>query len=475
MIKSSVSRGAGYPRYALLGVIAAGALMMGCNRHASPEFRNLVLVTLDTLRADHLGCYGYPVDTSPFLDSLAREGVLFEQVQSTSSHTGPSHASLFTSLYPYQHGLLTNGAPLAPGLRTLANELRDQGFQTAGFSSVLFLGSVARGFQSFDHPTHSQNDNMISSGALYRSAAETVDQAVAWANGFDQGDRFLLWVHLYDPHNSQDLGGAPRSMADRMAERYRDAWPNLKRYGQEVLSVDLERRRSLRRRHLRYDTQIRFVDRELRRLHKTLTTRGLNRGTLWMITADHGEGLGSRGYLGHGLHIYEEQLHVPLLLHATDAEWSARRISSLVRHVDLLPTILELLGAPTVQRNLEGRSVAGLLRGEPASAETPIAFAQRRPKGQGKLRKNWPEGPVLAARDARYKYIWRNAESNLLFDLVNDPLERKSLIGNGLAAEVELRRYLRRHLGKVAAAEADSGKTPMAEPVRRELEALGYL
>ncbi len=447
-----------------------------------PRFDRVILVTIDTLRADHVSSYGYQRRTTPFLDRIAERGALFTRAMSAVSHTAPSHATMLTGLPPALHGVLVNGAsldPLAPGLPRMFAEA---GYETAAFLNVRFLNGIT---EAFGH----------SSTNLLRGR-EVVDSALRWLRNKRTRERFFMWVHLYDPHQWQPSIVKP--------ERNRPhVWPHptpdpaaFYRYlaelhglpelpgggngggdwtaampGLEKIEVDSEAD------YLRfvdaYDTLILYTDREVARLHDAIESLALPGRTLWIITADHGEGLASHGVAGHGNRIYQEQLWVPLLVHASDDSIAPRRIDALVHHVDLLPTLAQVVGArvdadPTL---VEGRSLWPLLEGgESVTWPDRLAFAQRRlmtPEDDD-------QEALFALQDGRYKYLLHEPGEDEFFDLGADPRELENLIGVPSTARDALRSELERRLALYGAHARAADQTSVPEEWLRELEALGY-
>jgi len=181
--------------------VSALLLIVGCSRIAKNKQRidHIFLITIDTLRADHLGCYGYPRETSPFIDSLAKEGILFEKAYSQSASTVPSHVSIFTGLYPFQHRVLANGYVLVNSYTTLAELLKNKGFKTAAFVSIarcLRGSKINQGFDVFDDPIGTINLMKVN----YRPARLTRSSAALWLDNFNPKQKLFLWMHLYDPH-----------------------------------------------------------------------------------------------------------------------------------------------------------------------------------------------------------------------------------------------------------------------------------
>jgi arylsulfatase A-like enzyme len=200
-----IARWIGFVRVAMF--VAVLTLPHSSCRSSPEPPRNVILVTIDTLRADHVGAYGYPRPTTPFLDDLAGRGVLFENAFSSSSHTAPSHATMFTSVYPQAHGVLENGTALPEDLDTLAETLRDNGYQTAAFTSVRFLELLGRGFEHFD--------------ADRRLGGGTVTAARGWLASDRDADRPLfLWVHVYDVHQYEIRDAGDTGFLEKMRQRF---------------------------------------------------------------------------------------------------------------------------------------------------------------------------------------------------------------------------------------------------------------
>jgi arylsulfatase A-like enzyme len=457
---------------ALLCLVATG-----CGDAAPLRFQRVVLVTLDTLRADHLGPYGYPRATSPFLDELASRGVVFERAYAPMATTAPSHASIFTSLYPLEHGVVSNGRRLGASFPTLAQRLRTAGFRTAGFVSTHAHWrplDLDRGFETFDARPRE-------SGEVYRTADRTVDAALEWVSGCSDCERLLLFVHLFDAH-------APLRPPERHLDVFRSAAPGDRLEHAEFLEAshrvpiafygeDPGRMLFIMD---RYDAEVRFVDEQLRRLYEGLASRGLADATLWVVTADHGEGLGNHRWMGHG-QAYEESLRVPLIFHAPDGRLASRRVASIVEHVDLLPTVLALVeGVEASDDPISGRSLVPLLRGEPPRAPR-AAFGQRgaipREDEVRRLPQEDPgdlDGQQFALTEARWKLLQHTAGPDRLYDLASDPYESRDLLAEGEAPQAErLRRALDERLRSLRRT------TPLAPEVdsetAEELRALGYV
>lgn len=381
----------------------------------------VVLVTIDTLRADHLSCYGYERPTTPFLDRLAREGVLFEEAIAASSMTAPCHASLFTGLYPLQHGVRMNEQGFASSSRrtfqTLAEVLTEAGYKTAAFSGIGFLRSISQGFANID----------AGSGNFkhYRQADATIDRVLSWLSLRRADEPFFLWVHLFDVHPPQHPPppGAPRlpPLSPSEAEEFA-------RREVEEHAVDLscyKSRTALARSYTDYDNELLFADSQLSRLFSAMEEKHLNDHALWIVTADHGEGLGNHGWVDHVRYLYNEAVRVPLILYEPGL-FTPRRVKALVRHVDVMPTLLQVLKLPFSQPGFTtpGRSIVPFLEG--GSLKPVLAFTLRRPWGYDHT--DWERGEVFGLQDADWKYIVHSEAKNEFFDLRKDPLELRNLV-----------------------------------------------
>jgi len=436
--------------------------------------RRVILVTIDTLRADHLGCYGYLRGTSPFIDRLAKNGWRFRNALSCSSHTAPSHASIFTSLYPVQHKVLLNGQVLQDPLTTMAEYFRDRGFSTAAFSGVGFLEGLGSGFQHFSSGTTDPAD-----WKNYRPADKTVSEAIKWTDTeYDGGDLFL-WIHLYDPHFPY---GAPAVHRRRMSIRTPQEKSLLSYYLRHAHGVSSEYRTyagNVIDIVPEYDAEVLFVDSEIRRLYQHLSNTNMQKNSLWIITSDHGEAFGEHKYYGHGKHIYQEQIHVPLIFHFA-SEWKRKsvEISSLVSTVDILPTLADLISPPREEeaQYWQGVSLTSVFDGKSQMSFREFSFAERRPKAKGPTdTADWELDPVYTLLNHRFKYIFHGHGKDEFFDLEKDPLERRNLVGNKLEDEERLRKKLEASYRRFVMVLPELQPTSVDKRHLEELKALGYI
>jgi arylsulfatase A-like enzyme/Tfp pilus assembly protein PilF len=401
--------------------------------------RDVVLITVDTLRADHLPVYGYSGIETPFFDRLAAEGVRFASAATTVPFTLPAHSSIMTGCYPPRHGVRENvGYSLDPSLPTLAEVLTGAGWATAGFVSAFVLDGrwgIGRGFATyFDHFDLKAMEH-ANLGSVQRDGAETVAAAVAWLDRRPRDRPFFLWLHLYDPHE-------PYTPPEPFRSRYPDR---------------------------PYDGEIAYSDSLLARFRSALAERGLFDDSLVIVTGDHGEGLGDHGEAYHGYFVYDSTVHVPLIVRLPGGADAGRVVASAVSHVDLLPTVLDLVGvAPPA--GVQGRSLAPLLAG-----------------GEDRRREVYSESlypllhygwaPLRALRTGDLKLI--AAPRPELYDLQEDPGEETNLVSarraeaRGLAADLTA---LRQSIESAApAAAAAASRTDLDEEALAQLRALGYV
>lgn len=428
----------------------------------------VVLVTIDTLRADHLGCYGYDRPTSPFLDRLAAEGAIFENAFASSSMTAPCHASLFTGLQPPQHGVRKNDQgfvrPARRRFRTMAELLAAQGYATAAFSGIGFLRSISQGFQTVD----------AGSGDFvqYRQAHTTIDEVLAWLAARKSPERALLWVHLFDvhaPRRSPPNRGASRLLFGSAAEGERFAREAVERRG--VMPGSYPSPAALALSYAQYDTEVSFVDSELARLFERMDALHLNEHALWIVTSDHGEGLGNHGWVDHVRFLYNEAVRVPLILYF-NKRWAGTRVRDLMRHVDVMPTLFEILGLGFDQPGFTsvGRSVVPLLHG--GKLAPALSFSLRRPWGRD--HRDWERGEVFALQDLDWKYIAHTEGKDEFFDLRKDPLELVNLVETPSPVRDRLSR-LTREIFAALRRESTGAITHTEAAVTEELKALGYV
>jgi len=444
-----------------VALVAAAGLWLALRPARRP---NILLVTIDTLRADHCSTYGYAKPTTPHLDRLAREGVVFEAAYAPMATTGPSHASMFTGLPPRSHGLLKNGQLLRPELRTLAESLGALGYDTAAFVSSYVLNhsfGFNRGFATYDDDfahgrpsgrTMLWEDQQVPE-EFDRLADETRARAVSWLAENGQlvprhgAAPFFLSVHLFDPHYPYD---PPRE--HRLFSPAGDA-------------SEIEVSKAA------YDGEIHFADAELGKLVGALEAAGRLDDTLLIVVGDHGEGLMDHGHMYHGLMLYEEAVRVPLVI-----RWPKRlrphRVREPISLVDLASSLLVLAGQAQSSGVAGDASLVPRLRGAAGDPEGPV-FLERRHYEAGVVRGFSVKGVKLGVRKGRFKYIEAPEEgTSELYDLAADPGERTNLQPQQPQLVRELAGLLEAWVARTPAAPA---QPMLSEEATERLRSLGYV
>jgi len=436
-----------------------------------------IFITIDTLRADRVGSYGYPRDITPFFDTLAESGVVFENVFSASSHTAPSHTTMFTGLYPFEHNVLRNHEELAPDKFNIAQLFSELGYNTAGLPSVGFMeGKV--GFPLIDFPTTEQEER-LRRRHRFRNAETMVDRAISWISEQDHSKPTFLWLHFYDVHQWKGRGLLPDTYYEQVLEMHTDDYLEFLATEHNIPLDFFESLEQMQEYMDIYDARLLFVDSEIKRLYDYMNQAGINNNNFWVITSDHGEGLGNHNYEGHGEFLYQEQIHIPLVFHHTGGLLQQRRVDQLVRSVDFFPTLADLAGEPLTLRdlNLHGISFRSLVeRGEWAGEGVQFSFAQRRPKDTVSFRRDWLDGEVMSIHDLKVKYIFNSEAPDEFYDLAEDPFELENLSGTNRVEE----RFLSIQLQELVVPADPEAATVDNEPELtpdeiEELRTLGYL
>jgi arylsulfatase A-like enzyme/Flp pilus assembly protein TadD len=406
------------------------ALALASAAAAAPPPANLLLVTIDTLRADRVGAYGHAPAATPALDRLAREGVLVEDAVVQVPQTRPSHVSILTGLLPYEHGVRDNfSPPLEARCVTLAERLREAGMATGGFVGAYPVSAdsgLDQGFEHFDDPFGSQGKRESRDERSERRGAEVVDKALGWLGGL--GARpFFAWVHLFDPHWP-----------------YEPPAPFRARFAKSL-----------------YDGEVAYADAQLARLLEWLERSGQASRTLVVVTSDHGEGLGDHGEDEHLLFLYDSTLRVPLLLRQPGTLPAGVRVKGQFRSIDLVPSVLELLGLAAPAGS--GASRAAELR-KGARLPDNASYAESL---YGQLHFGW--APLRALRAEGWKFI--KAPRAELYDLRDDPRETR----NRLDDRGQVARALGEQLAALDRGEARAAQAAVDPEAAERLAALGYV
>ncbi len=397
---------------------------------------NLLLVTLDTTRADRIHAYGFNGVETPNLDRLAREGVLFEQAVAPAPLTLPAHASIFTGTFPPAHGVRDNGGFfLDERETTLAERLQAHGFTTGGFVGAYVLDhkwGISQGFQTYFDDFDLSKYQSLSLGSVDRPGNEVADKALAWLDRVGSS-RFFGWVHFYDAHSP-----------------YTPPEPFKSRYAGHP-----------------YVGEIAFVDAQVGRLLSYLDAHNLSANTVVIVMGDHGESLGEHGEGTHGFFVYQATMHVPLLIRAPYDSMAGRRVSDTVRSIDILPTALELLGVRTPER-LAGASVVPLMTG----AKKELGLAAYSEAIYPRFHFGWSDLRALTA--GRYKFV--AAPRPELYDLQQDPAESKNIYAERQALGDRLNQELVALESQMSASAMPPKAAVEVDPdARARLAALGYV
>jgi arylsulfatase A-like enzyme len=460
---------------------------------------NVILISIDALRPDHLSCYGYPAHTSPHIDSLAELGVTFRQAVSVATFTSGSVASFLTSTYPCEHGVRANGETLKPSSVTLAEALKLVGYRTGGVSANRALRAdkgFSQGFDFYELPGENRW-GFLGRLLLYRilntysrirdiGARSVTEAAIDWV-GRHRQERFFLWLHYMDTHGPQV---APPQYLQRFGvgdfagDRFWGGVVNLREGQRRVMlegmnpaqklsSPELERQRAV------YDAGLAYADDQIGVLVDKLKEWGIFERTLVIITADHGEALGERNQVGHAHVPYENALRVPLILCCPSRLPHGETRNDLVCLLDLMPTVLEAAGI-RLPLHLAGRSVwtrerTGEARGRVVYTEgtSPDAY----------FLKYYPTtlpgvmGKVRTLRTERWKLIYwpRQGEHHWeLYDLRADPLEARDSYAEQADTARAYQTMLIAHLLATEGVSAGAG-SEMDRETKEDLRALGYM
>jgi len=458
-----------------LALLLVALSTVGCTR-SEPSQPNLLLIVVDTLRADHLGSYGYPLATSPAIDALAEQGVLFEQAIAPAPWTRPSAATLLTGLLPEtlgltcaSHNLPRKGCDVLPaGALTLAERLAAAGYDTAAVVANIQVDSLfgfAQGYDEFASVfpdlTHDMQARADWSSFKWEDTTtrDVTDRALAWlAERGRARSPFFLYLHYLDPHEPYT---PPAEHAQLFASAdYDSPYPEVRR--------DLPL----------YDGEIHYVDSAVGRVLDSLAAAGLEDNTIVLLTSDHGEAFGEHGALDrhHGLTLFDDQLHVPLIVRAPGRLKEGVRVTAQVRLVDVLPSLLELMGLEP-SGLLQGHSLLKLARGGADPNLDAVAA--------------WGYRPLKALRTPPWKLIvdHRSGQTSL-YNLAADPLEQHDVSRGQAALTLLLRDRMQRRLDEshklrealattagdqAGGGSRDNAPLPLSDRQREGLRALGYL
>jgi len=408
-----------------------------CSAAATPPHKlppNVVLITIDTVRADHLGCYGYTAIQTPTLDALARDGVVFDRAISQVPLTWPSHAAILTGTYPFQNGVQDfTGQPLAPQFQSVAQVFKRHGYATGAVISAFVLDrswGLARGFDFYDDAFSAETFQKKDIGLVDRRAEESVTHAIQWLRKTPHRP-FFLWLHLYDPHS-------PYDPPEPFHTEYHD--------------------------HL-YDGEIAYADRELGRLVTWLKQNQLYDRTLIAMLSDHGESLGDHGEHEHGFFLYNSTVHIPLIVKPPAGSGiRPGRVTHPVETVAVAPALLQFAGMKdAIEKQFQSHGLFGpeAEKEDASYSETFYPFSSF----------GW--SPLHALETGRYHYI--DAPAAELYDLTTDPEEKNNLASGQTATVAVLKDKISALLRERPFTHTSDAKATVSPDAAEKLRALGYV
>jgi len=465
---------------ATLLVASAVAVAIAVSRldYFSAPPPNVLLITFDTTRADRLGCYGHADGISPRIDALAAQGVVFDNAYTTASVTPVSHASILTGQNPYTHGLrVLHGLSdnvLPESATTLAEMLKAADYRTAAFISGFPAGrrfGLQQGFDTFDEsfldkPIDQivEPSGAVNTGKSQRRADATTDGALKWLA--ETPERFFAWVHYFDPHDAKTV--PPPEFLQQFEPE--SGTPEAEMWAQALTSTE-SRKWMLNR---VYDIEIQYMDQQLGRVFDALEADGRWQDTIVIVVSDHGQGLGDHNWWTHGI-LYQEQIKAAFIVRVPGIA-GGRRVKHVVRGIDIVPTVLDLVGLGKAITPIEGESLVPMLRAEAADpgyvayadSVNILTYASEARMYDQKL------DMLFAIVDDRWKYIHhalRQDESEL-YDLQQDPRELTNLYAKGGADLERLRQNLR---ARPYQPKRGAVRNQLSDEDRERLRALGYL
>jgi arylsulfatase A-like enzyme/Flp pilus assembly protein TadD len=404
---------------------------------AAADPPNIILITLDTVRADRMGFLGSKLGLTPQLDALASQGVVFEHAYSQAPITPVSHATILTGTFPQYHGIRNFGDRLPPTVPFLPDILHGQGYHTGAFvgSIILdpkngFASGFERGFDVYNAGFHRQKTGERREASMQRRGEVTLGFVLEWV-GQQKGGPFFLWFHLWDAHDPYNP-----------PEPFRSKFPNAP-----------------------YNGGIAYVDSIVGKLLDYLRTQGLYDNTLIAVAADHGESLGEHGELTHSIFLYDSTIHVPLLLKLPGNRSAGQRVSATASLVDLAPTLIDSLGQ-TPPQSMQGRSLLPLIGNPHPESRSSLATGDHSERSFG-----W--SALVSLRSANQLYV--RAPRPELYDLSSDPGSKTNLYTDKRAAAVRLAVQLDSFVKRITEGAPQALQDNLDEKSREKLSALGYM
>ena len=457
-------------------IIFTAFCFSGCKNEYDPRFKNVILISLDTLRADHVGCYGYTFPTTPRIDAFAKGAANFDTAYATAPWTLPSHGSIFTGMYPLIHKADTINSPMASFPPTLAEVLAENGYKTAAVVAAPFLTKrykLDRGFHYYDQTMADQRDNKTAklAGKTTRKGLKYIDKM--------KGSPFFLMLHYWDIHHPYNPKEEYLNIFDPDYQGTVDGF-NIKDRLDFVPGMPP---RDLRHMIALYDGEIRYTDDGVGAFLDGLAQRGLDKNTLVIITSDHGEEFLDHGGRAHLAQCWDETIKVPLIIKAPWAKVYKEKLDAPVSLVDLFPTIIELLGLEHNSEWIDGLSLAGYMTkgtGLPDRnifAETKLGRVTEFRKGR---KSSWA---VMITSDLRKSHVYKHMKFGFrkFFDLRTDPSEQNDLFSIDKEAKLfsekldQSRKEMIRRRLKMRRAAGEVEKIELDSNFKDKLKSLGYI
>lgn len=440
----------------IVGLIIAGVLVFKNLREKDRDF-NIILISIDTLRADHLGCYHYPRNTSPFLDKFREDAVLFRRCMAQSSSTLASHASMLTSLIPSHHGaFFTRGQALQDNITTMAELLKEKGYRTISFNDG---GQIAPKFglnQGFDIYESMSARFKAEHLNFYRVVTKTIK----WLDQ-NPNERFFLFLHTYETHH-------PYTPKKRQLKLFESNYNGDLNWQITVEMIEKINKGEIKltdedKQHIinTYDAEIRSMDESFGLLIDYLKKKKLYDNTLIIFTSDHGEEFGEHGiWATHSHTLFNDQLHVPLLIKLPESMYASRKVDHLVMGIDILPTVMDLL-SEKMSKDFEGSSLVPLMKGIPPK-KLVFAISQR------DMQKTYVSA-YWSVMTRKWKLY--NAK---LFNLLSDPDELKDVSKSHEDLKTSLQKYALKYIRRKDE-KFPVKKVVLDNELREKLKSLGYL
>jgi arylsulfatase A-like enzyme len=440
----------------IVGFITAGVFVLKNIKGKDKDF-NIILISIDTLRADHLGCYNYPRNTSPSLDKFRENGVLLRRCMAQSPSTLTSHAAMLTSLIPSHHGaFFTRGQALPDNIQTMAELLKQKGYRTISFNDG---GQIAPKFglnQGFDKYESMSSNLKAERLNFYRIVTKTI-------NWLDQNpdEKFFLFLHTYETHH-------PYTPKKRHLELFESDYNGNLNWQITVEMIEKINNGEIKltgedKQHIinTYDAEIRSMDENFGLLIGYLKEKKLYDNTLIIFTSDHGEEFGEHGtWAMHSHTLFNDQLHVPLVIKLPGSKYASRKVDHLVRSIDILPTVMDLLGEKP-SKDFEGGSLVPLMKGIPPKK---LVFAiSQRDMQKTSVSAYWS---VMTRK-------WKLYDAKL-FNLLNDPGELKDVSRSHEDLKTNLQKYALKYI-KRKNKKFTAKKVTLDDELREKLKSLGYL